>query len=751
MAVFKCKMCDGALEIVDNQSVAVCEYCGTKQTLPNLDDEKKLALFNRANNLRFKSEFDKAAGIYESIIAEFPEEAEAYWGLVLCKYGIEYVDDPATGRKVPTCHRTITTSVLDDENFELAYEYADFSAKMLYREEAKAINEIQKKIFEIVATEEPYDIFICYKESDPITGLRTDDSTIAQDVYTELIKEGYKVFFARVTLRDKAGSEYEPYIYSALSSAKVMLAFGTKYEYFDAVWVKNEWSRYLSMMATDKTKHFIACCKDLVAEDIPKEFRQLQALNINDVTFIKSLFANVKGFIPKGAVNSVNQAVVNNGVNVTIDSLLKRAYLFLEDEQFESAKEYFEKVLDAEPENADAYAGKLLVKFKCANWDSIIDKNVPLDLYEEYDKIIRFGDEALKTKVLTVNEKIKDIIDNAKKEKVYNESIIVRKDNTSFEDYYKAARKMKSISGYKDSEMLCQKYIEIGNELKKQEKASIQSVVEEKSKLKRKLTDEQKKIKSELEIAEKKEDKLDKKVSRLESKIWMAVWICLYWVAFYVFYLIVGTDKLNVLSVVFLFGGFIAIFVSRKIMKAKREREDNKLCAAIKVQRSKISEINYEINELDDVLDRSQKRLAFINESAATLQNEIDSFDSQQKIVPYVFKYFEVLETDGGYFSGTYRRKGPRFDHKTADYITFALHMEEIEVAQRVEFTFYIFDQNERNIMGNPIVSVIDFEPGYDVYTNCWTEGIGKWAIGRYTLVLKDSYGNCYKETFYID
>ena len=32
--------------------------------------DKKLALFNRANNLRFKNEFDKAAGIYESIITE---------------------------------------------------------------------------------------------------------------------------------------------------------------------------------------------------------------------------------------------------------------------------------------------------------------------------------------------------------------------------------------------------------------------------------------------------------------------------------------------------------------------------------------------------------------------------------------------------------------------------------------------------------------------------------------------------------
>lgn len=47
------------------------------------------------------AEFDRAATVYVSITGEFPEEAEAYWGLCLCKYGIEYVDDPLTGKKIP--------------------------------------------------------------------------------------------------------------------------------------------------------------------------------------------------------------------------------------------------------------------------------------------------------------------------------------------------------------------------------------------------------------------------------------------------------------------------------------------------------------------------------------------------------------------------------------------------------------------------------------------------------------------------
>ena len=94
MAVLKCKMCGGNLEVSEGISVCECAYCGTRQTVPSVDSEKKISLFRRANKYRASCEFDKASVVYENIIAEFPKEAEAYWGLVLCKYGIEYVDDP---------------------------------------------------------------------------------------------------------------------------------------------------------------------------------------------------------------------------------------------------------------------------------------------------------------------------------------------------------------------------------------------------------------------------------------------------------------------------------------------------------------------------------------------------------------------------------------------------------------------------------------------------------------------------------
>ena len=298
MAVIKCKMCGGDLVIEPGATVAECEYCGSRQTVPNQDNEKKLTLFARANRLRASCEFDKAAGVYESIVAEFPQEAEAYWGLVLCKYGIEYVDDPATGRKIPTCHRSSFESVLDDGNFDQAQENADVVARKVYREEAKQIEELRKGIIEVSVKEEPYDIFICYKETDD-KGDRTLDSVLAQDIYDALMEKGYRVFFSRITLEDKLGQEYEPYIFAALNSAKIMLAVGTDYEYYNAVWVKNEWSRYLMLMAEDRTKHLIPCYKNIDAYDMPREFAKLQAQDMGKVGAMQDLLRGIEKILPK--------------------------------------------------------------------------------------------------------------------------------------------------------------------------------------------------------------------------------------------------------------------------------------------------------------------------------------------------------------------------------------------------------------------------------------------------------------------
>lgn len=379
MAVIKCKMCGGDLVTEPGATVAECEYCGSRQTVPNQDNEKKLTLFARANRLRSACEFDKAAGVYESIVAEFPQEAEAYWGLVLCKYGIEYVDDPATGKKIPTCHRSSFESVLDDSNFDQALENADVVARKVYREEAKQIEELRKGIIEVSAKEEPYDIFICYKENDD-KGDRTLDSVLAQDIYDALTEKGYRVFFSRITLEDKLGQEYEPYIFAALNSAKILLAVGTDYEYYNAVWVKNEWSRYLMLMAKDRTKHLIPCYKNIDAYDMPKEFAKLQAQDMGKVGAMQDLLRGIEKILPKNAPATVIQekVIVSRGGDSKVTALLDRGNMALEDGDWAKADSFFEDVLNNDSKNAEAYLGKVLAQEQCRNLDALVEKRLAI-------------------------------------------------------------------------------------------------------------------------------------------------------------------------------------------------------------------------------------------------------------------------------------------------------------------------------------------------------------------------------------
>lgn len=141
-------MCGGNLEVKDNESVAICEYCGTQQTLPKLDDDKRVNLYDRANHFRRHNEFDKAINIYESILSDDGTDAEAYWSLVLCRYGIEYVEDPTTHKRVPTVNRVQYTSIFDDADYQSALKYADEYQKEIYKQEATIINEIQKKFLQ---------------------------------------------------------------------------------------------------------------------------------------------------------------------------------------------------------------------------------------------------------------------------------------------------------------------------------------------------------------------------------------------------------------------------------------------------------------------------------------------------------------------------------------------------------------------------------------------------------------------------
>ena len=384
MGALKCKMCGSNLEIEDSITVCKCEKCGTSQTVPDIEDDKELKLFERAGRLRFNCDFDKAAGIYNTITDSYPEEAEGYWGLILCKYGIEYADD-ASGKKIPVCHRTSYNSVMDEEDFELVMENSNSESRAIYREEAKIIEETRKEYIRIAESEQPYDIYISYRAQDD-NGDKTPVSEIAGHLYNKLTSAGYRVFLSEAALKGKKQSDCEPYIYSALNSANVMLALGTSYDDYNDVWVKNEWNRYLEIAEKNKNKCLIPCYKDVDEYDIPKEFAGLKVCQLgNDDTF-NNIMAEIANVVKPESVNQpapepekaepaeeIELEEIEIIEPVDINKLLDEGFSAISDKNWKEANKLFFQVLDEEPDNSKAYWGQLLVQQECTNAREMAD------------------------------------------------------------------------------------------------------------------------------------------------------------------------------------------------------------------------------------------------------------------------------------------------------------------------------------------------------------------------------------------
>lgn len=392
MTILKCKMCGGDITIDEEKSLYVCEYCGSMMTLPKVSDEQRAASFNRGNHFRRIGEFDKALAVYENLLRENEEDAEAHWCCALCRFGIEYVEDPISLEYIPTCHRASFDNFLEDIDYLSALEYSNGITKRQYQKDAAKIAEVQRGILATSQKEEPFDVFICYKETDDQTKERTHDSLDAQDIYYQLTQEGYRVFYSRITLEDKAGSEYEPYIFAALNSAKVMIVVGSKKEYFDAVWVKNEWSRYLSLVKNDRSKLLIPCYKGIDPYDLPEQLSVLQSYDMTKIGFVQDLIRGIKKVIGSKSENANEKETIStNAVNV--DALIKRGSMALEDEEWEKASQFFDSVLNMKAEEPEAWLGLALANVKVCKVNKI-DTPESFNTFERssyYQRFLKFA------------------------------------------------------------------------------------------------------------------------------------------------------------------------------------------------------------------------------------------------------------------------------------------------------------------------------------------------------------------------
>ena len=415
MAVLKCKICGGSIIVDEVTRIATCEYCGTKQTMPLFSEDSERLLYESGNNYLLHSEYDKAENVFNQLLTINPNAAELYWDLVLCKYGVTYVKDPKNGKYVPTCNRTHYTPIFSDENYKKAIELSTGEKKALFEEDAKTIDNIQKGIIAVSKKEKPFDIFISYKETDS-KGNRSKDSVEAQKLYEKLTEAGYKVFFSRITLEDKVGTEYEPYIYAALYSSKVMITVCSSKENIEAVWVKNEWSRFLSLRQKDNAKTLIPIYFNMEKSELPDEFAMIPSFNIKETGFEAELLRGIKKQIPLPIMLAQKRKARNKTLVVALSVFLSVAIICgaifipgvikdkMHGEQYAEAMQLFE-----DKNYAEAKAiFETIVDYKDAQYMIVRCERQP-----EYDAAMKLSYEGNYAEATWAFEKLGDYEDSA--------------------------------------------------------------------------------------------------------------------------------------------------------------------------------------------------------------------------------------------------------------------------------------------------------------------------------------------------
>ena len=292
-----CLNCGGSLH--EENGKLVCEYCGSYRP-QNISSEEITLLTTAYQKLRL-TEFSEAEAEFDDIIRKYPQCAQAYWGRLLARYGIKYEKD-YDGRLIPTCYASIE-SISQSSDYQNALQYADSKTRDIYIMHAEYIDKIRKKYLEKAQKEKPYDIFISFKDSDRENGSkRTRDSYDAESLYYHLKDEGYRVFFSRESLKGISGRDYEPYIFNALSTAKVMIVFGSNPEYINTTWVKNEWMRYLKCMRAGEKKEgsLLVAYKGFDPRELPNVLSRLQCLDADDMYFYSNLKKAVESILRDG-------------------------------------------------------------------------------------------------------------------------------------------------------------------------------------------------------------------------------------------------------------------------------------------------------------------------------------------------------------------------------------------------------------------------------------------------------------------
>ena len=308
--VTACYSCGAQITFGVEAEIALCPFCGKYNDRPRVREESIVQAMKRANELCDKGEFTQAEKTYQLVLSRNPDEHEARWGLLRCRYGIEYETDPRSGRRIPTCRLTRSLPMRLDPEFKSACALASPDVRAQYERECHYIDAIQERIRKIAEGERVWDVFICFKETEP-DGSYTPERKDGYELYRALERAGYRAFFSPESIRGALGEDYEAAIYSAVHTSQVMLLLARAEEHISSTWVRSEWTRFLDSADAGARKKLIPVYAGITPEAFPMEIRErrLQGVCLDRPFAIDEILSAVSRFVRRASDYAEKEAL----------------------------------------------------------------------------------------------------------------------------------------------------------------------------------------------------------------------------------------------------------------------------------------------------------------------------------------------------------------------------------------------------------------------------------------------------------
>lgn len=285
-----------------------CPRCGGSFRFGNKVSDEINEGYRQLSNLNFENAYD----IAEKLTTADPANAEAWFLTVLASNRVCYCENDNKEiwpyDMIPTLNDILFSDIRKSEYAVKALKYAQTAEQTArFTEVFNYLEKVREKAADAIKCGEyDCDVFISVKVSavDPETKklirdadghpYKTKDYEYARDLHDEIVKKhpGCKVFLSELMKTELVGKEYEPIIYAALRSAKVMILVGSSDFNIRWPWVRNEWKRYLywkDHLSDGKKRNFVFMALNQ-GIGYPQAFRDIQAITATDLHASERLF-----------------------------------------------------------------------------------------------------------------------------------------------------------------------------------------------------------------------------------------------------------------------------------------------------------------------------------------------------------------------------------------------------------------------------------------------------------------------------